>query len=143
MRIVLVYLPLVVLTIGFLLGLARLWTAVVFLVAWLVLCELLVVASLVGWINVPPPMGLMVGLLLALPSLWMATACSFATSAHKTPPVAIAADAYDRLNPAQKAQLREAGRVTAKFAAKHLSKHLRDKGYGRSADALQQAGRLI
>jgi len=148
MRILFVYLPLVLLALGFLLGIARLYRTLIFFLCWVTMCAAFYISSLVyGASHLNPSamlVGIMLAALLALPSIWFATLFSFATSSPITPaPIMRVSDAYQGLDAAQKAQAHKLARKGAVLGAKHLAVFLRNKGYAASADALNDVSKLI
>lgn len=147
MRILLV-LPLVLLALGFLLGMARLYRTLVFFVCWMVLCSTLYIGSMMyGIVHFDPAtalMGAIMAVLLALPSVWFATLFSFATSKQLDPaPIQQAYGVYQTLDDSQKEKVHRLARVGFALAAKHGSTYLRNKGYNASADALGDAAKLV
>ncbi|MDB5225758.1 MAG: hypothetical protein JWL87_710 [Candidatus Adlerbacteria bacterium] len=147
MRIMFVYLPIVVLVVGWLLGRCRITRAIVCLAVMMLSAQVLIIVSL----SKQEPVYLLLAVLLSLFGIIGAVAFSFATSRQVSPApvhyaavgVQKAAKAYQGLDPDTKSAIHKGTRLVAKFGAKHLGNHLRDKGYARTADALQQGGRLI
>lgn len=139
----LVALPLIVLVVGWLLGCASIRRAIIFLFVWVVVCEITAVWALLSFND---PRGLIFALLAILLGTLgplTATLFSFTAAPVEHPPIAIAAEVYDSLDATQKDVLHKRLRLGAKFIAKHGGNYLRDKGYARSADALQDGGHLI
>ena len=147
MRIFMV-LPLVLLALGFVLGVARLYRALMFFVCWFGLCAILYIGSMMyGIVNFDPAtmlMGAMTAVLLALPSVWFATLFSFATSKKMSPaPVEVVYGAYQALDDSQKKKAHRLAKICLGLATKHGSTYLRGKGYNASADALGDVSKLI
>ncbi|HUD02939.1 MAG TPA: hypothetical protein VMR46_02890 [Candidatus Paceibacterota bacterium] len=147
MRIFMV-LPLVLLALGFLLGVARLYSALVFFACWMVLVSALVVVSMIYGLAhfdlVTAMVGMVMAGLLALPSMWFAVLFSFATSKRISPaPVKVVYEAYQALDDSQKEKVHRLAKIGLAFAARHGSTYLRNKGHNVSADMLGDASKLI
>lgn len=145
---VLVMLPLLLLTLGFLLGIARLYRTLIFFISWVVLCSVLYIGALMyGFVHADPAtalMGAMAAALLTLPSIWFATLFSFATSSQVSPtPAQQVYGAYQALDNSQKKRVWGIARISLGLAAKHGATYLRKKGYRASADALGEAAKFM
>lgn len=139
MRILFIYLPIIILVIGWLLGRCRITRAVVCLGVMMLASQVLLLTSFVK----QEPGYFFLALGIAAFGIITSVIFSFATSKQVEPPVLKAVEAYQGLDPATQDKVRRGARLAAKFAAKHVGNHLRDRGYSRSADALQQGSRLI
>ena len=141
-------LPLVLLALGFLLGVAGLYRALIFFTCWMVLCSMLYISCMVYGIAYLDPAVMLVGVvlavLLALPSIWFAMLFSFATSEPLNPaPIKQAYSAYQELDDSQKENVHRLAKIGLAFAAKHGSNYLRGKGHTFTADVLGDAAKLI
>lgn len=141
-------LPLVLLALGFLLGIARLYRTLIFFVCWVTLCAGLYISSILyGFAQAEPKVILMGGaiaVLLVLPSIWFAMLFSFVSSPKTNPtPIKQAYDIYQTLDDSQKEKVQQVAKAGLGIFAKHASTYLRNKGYPASADALGETARRI
>jgi len=139
MRILFVYLPIIILVVGWLLGRCRLTRAIVCLAIMMIASQMLLLTSIAK----QEPAYLFLALVIAMFGIVTSVAFSFATSKQVEPPVLVAVEAYQGLDPATQDKLLRGARLAFKFGAKHVANHLRDRGHVRSAEALHQGSRLV
>ncbi len=142
-------LPLMYVIIGWAFGFASIRRFVVLLFVWVLTWEVMAFYALFGMTTpqgFPDPRGFgvaVVCMLVAFLGPLVAALMSSRLTPLERPPVVVAAEVYQGLDPQQKEQLHKGARVATKFAAKHFGNYLRDKGYTRTGDATQQFGRLL
>lgn len=140
MKILFVFAPVALLLFAWLLGHAKLTRAFVAFALWVLMCEVIIVSSIFSY--PPNPAPLVLGVLLLFLSIPVGVLVGL-TGRRDPAPVVVAAEAYDALTPDQKARLHKGAGTFARFAAKHVGNHLRDKGYTRTAEGLNEAAKFI
>ncbi len=139
MRIMFVYLPIIILVVGWLLGRCRITRALICLAVMMLSAQALLITSLVK----QEPGYFVLALVVAMFGIVASVAFSFATSKQVEPPVLVAVEAYQGLDPATQDKLLRLGRLALKLGAKHVGNHLRDRGHTRTADALRDGSRFV
>lgn len=147
MRFIFVYLPIIILVVGWLLGRCRITRALACLAIIMAVSEV----SLVVSILTHDPTWLLFGLLLMLLGIVLSVAFSFATSTQMTPaPIEHMVDAsarmtkvYQGLSPETKQKVNAFARGGTKILLQGFAKHLKGKGYNAGADALRHTAKLI
>jgi hypothetical protein len=88
--------------------------------------------------------GFFMGFMLMSLSPWAALVLGILLSNRTArPPIVQVAETYQGLDPATQDKMLRFGRLALKVGANHLSRHLRDKGHVRTADALRDGNRII
>jgi Na+/proline symporter len=140
MRNILVFLPLILLGIAWLAGRARMTRALIAFAVWVLVCEAVIIASVIQF--PPNPALVLLGFVMLLLSVPFAVTVGLTGWREKAPALA-AFEAYQGLSPEHKQKLHTGARIAARFGVRHFAKHLRNKGYSNAADALHEAGRNI
>lgn len=145
----LIVLPLILLFISFLLGYAQVSRAIVFLTCWVSLCLFVCIVLLVydhfEHFSFEKVLFILLFIaILSLPSFWLATLFSLATSPEVSPPpIQKVCDAYQALDSEEKEMVQSFAKIGLRFAIKQGSVHLRNKGCQASSEALDEINKII
>ncbi len=154
MRMILFYLPLIILVVGFLFGQIRVGRVAIFFVCWVAISILL---TFYGFDPFEPAkfVWTLIGIGLALVAIPAAVLFGLATSKPVSPaPVVIAAEtvietagkartAYDGLSPENQRRLKQAGRLGVKFGLGAFADFLSRKGHESAAKAARAGVKLV
>jgi hypothetical protein len=136
-------LPFLAVCVCWLFGLASVRRFLGLLMLWVVMCE---AVGLWAIFHFDDPRGLVIiaiAVFAALLGPLLLMPFSVRVVPAEQPPVVVAAQVYDSLNPGQKEVVHKIARGAVKIGLQALGQHLKGKGYVSSGDAIRRTAHLV